>query len=75
MRLADIDNTNKGNSHPPTNPFGIIMIVEPIISIIKRIPAILVRTPISNECRLLLPIIQLVMPLQLANQPHVKISG
>ena len=22
MRLADIDSTSKGNSYPPTNPFG-----------------------------------------------------
>lgn len=60
MRLTDIDNNKRVNSYPPTNPSRDIMIVVPIISIMLP--------------RLSAPTIRLVMPLQLANQRHVKIS-
>jgi len=58
MRLADIDNDNKAKSYPCTNPFGSIMIVAPIISIIKRMAVILVRIPVS-----------IVMPPITSNNP------
>jgi peptidoglycan hydrolase CwlO-like protein len=52
MRLTAIDKSNKSSSYPPTNPFGnLAMIVEPIISIMNRIEAILAKTLTSNARR------------------------
>jgi hypothetical protein len=47
--VIDIAINNKSSSYSPTNPFAnLATSVEPIISIIKKIAAILVRTPKSN---------------------------
>ena len=46
MRLSAIDNSSKSSSYPPINPLdNFAAIVEPIISIIKRIEATRVKMP------------------------------
>ena len=48
-RLIDIAINNKSSSYPPTKPLdSLAVIVEPIISIMNRIEAILVKTPTSK---------------------------
>src|SRR3954452_13542730 len=48
-RLIDIASNIKSTSYPPTNPFdSLAVIVEPIISIINKIEAALVKTPTSK---------------------------